>query len=108
MAVKWASTCQEMDTLDLTRDALPELPDRLGKVLSLRSWNKKVVLEPDGRCKQPYCKYTGVCEQDMGTSIMAERENEKAQWKMKKAVRGHEDEVASFMSLLAIKAMEGK
>ena len=106
MALEWASTCQEMGILEDTRAALPELPDRLGKVLNVRNWGKDIILEPDGRCKRPYCKYTGECRQDMSTSCMASRKDKYAPWKMKKAIHGHEEQVEAFMTELANKAME--
>ena len=108
----WYTTSQEMDVLDGSRDRLPELPDRLGKVMNLKSWYKEIILEPDPRCKKPYCKYTETCKQNMSTSCMATREKDDSglwkPWTMKKASRGHEEKLAEYMSLLAIKTMEGK
>lgn len=100
-------TADEMDKLEMARDMVPDLPDRLGKVLNLRNYSKAIMLEPDGRCKRPYCKYTLECKQDMSVSCMADRENKDAMWKMKKAVRGHEEQVEAFISDLAHKALEG-
>jgi hypothetical protein len=104
----WYQTMVEMDRLDLTRDKLPELPNRLGKVMNLKSWYKDIILEPDGRCKKPYCKYTETCKQNMSTSCMASRENVDSPWVMKKAAKGNEEQLAEFMSKLALKKMEGK
>ena len=109
VAVEWASTCQEMDVLDDTRERLPELPERLGKVLNLKNWYKDLILEPDGRCKRPYCKYTETCKQDMSTSCMASRTKEGGMWlpwKTKKAVSGHESLVEEFLTDFAHKEME--
>ena len=104
---KWIDTMFEMDKLQMARDMVPDLPDRLGKVLNLRNYGKAIMLEPDGRCKRPYCKYTFTCGQDMSVSCMADRENKDAMWKMKKASRGHEEQVEAFISDLAHKALEG-
>lgn len=103
----WQETEAAMLVLEDVRRGCPELPERLGKKLTLKNWSKDIILEPDGRCKRPYCKYTDECKQDMSTSCMASRPSKDEQWKMKKAVAGHEEMVAEFMSHLAIKAMEG-
>ena len=97
-----------MDEMECMRDAIPDLPDRLPKVLEVRSWGKKLMLEPDSACKQPYCKYTEVCKQDMGTSCMAERPDDKSPWVLKKAARGYEEMVEEYTTKLAKKAMEAK
>jgi hypothetical protein len=84
----WIETAMQMDGLDAVRRNLPELPDRLGKVLNLRRYGKDIVREPDGRCKRPYCKYTSVCKQNMSTSVWATREKTGGfwePWEVKKA-----------------------
>lgn len=80
-SVDWIATCLEMDRLDEVRRILPALPSRLAKSLNLRRYGKDIVYEPDGRCKKPYCKYTGVCKQDMSTSVWATREKSGGFWK---------------------------
>jgi hypothetical protein len=108
VALEWASTCQEMGTLDDMRDSLPDIPERLGKVLQLRSWEKQIVLEPDGRCKRPYCKYTNVCRQDMSTSCLAERPSKYDPWQRKKAADKYPELLDDFLSKLANDVLEGK
>lgn len=97
---------EEMDRMEAMRDALPDLPPKLGKVLEVRTWGKKLMLEPDSSCRQPYCKYTEVCKPDTGTSCMAEREDANSPWKLKKASRGHEQMVEEYTTKLAKKVME--
>lgn len=107
----WTDTVREMDRLEVARAELPELPPKLGKVLNLKNWYKDIMLEPDGRCKRPYCKYTETCKQDMSTSCMAHREKEGGiwlPWEMKKAIRGHEAEVEDFITAQARKELEAK
>jgi hypothetical protein len=105
----WSATREAMDELDTARASLPDVPPRLGKVLVLRNWSKNIVLEPDSRCRRPYCKYTGICGQDMSTSVLATRTKEGgtySAWTVKKAAHGHEKMLAEFIADYTAKIME--
>lgn len=58
--------------LEDVRYMLPELPEKLGKVLKERNYKKNLVREPDYRCN--YCDYAGTCMPDMSTQVWASRE----------------------------------
>jgi hypothetical protein len=73
----------QMDNLEAMRDKLPELPGQMPKELHVRSYSKKIVLEPDHQCS--YCDYALTCQPDMGKSVWAERDNADAPWTPKKA-----------------------
>lgn len=67
----FASIVPLMDELDAVRDALPDLPPMLPKVLKLTNYGKKVKLVPDYRCG--YCDYAGVsCFPDTGEAVWGE------------------------------------
>lgn len=79
-AVPFAETLGEMDHLTKVRDDAEKLkdedpnenlPPRREKVLKLRSYGKKVMLEPHHNCMR--CDYANTCNPDLSKSLWAEK-----------------------------------
>lgn len=71
--VRTDNLLREMDKLEMVRDLMPDLLDKLPKVLKLRSYKKEIKLEPDYRCG--YCDYRETCKPLEGTETWASRPN---------------------------------
>lgn len=86
----WEEAEPLMDALDEHRSSLPALPDKLPKVLKLRTYGKEVKEEPDFRCS--YCPYQGTCKPDMSVRRMAYLKD--GVWRVTKA--GNIDDLVNF------------
>jgi CRISPR/Cas system-associated exonuclease Cas4 (RecB family) len=73
-----------MDELDDARALALQhnflLISRLNKVLKVRDKGCSIKLEPDSRCRTPYCEYFGTCEPDIKTECWAKRVDEQHPW----------------------------
>lgn len=72
-----------MEELDDCRDDLPNMPERLPKVLKLRNYGRTILLEGDGRCS--YCDYSNICKPDIRQVTYATRESKNSVWKPTKS-----------------------
>lgn len=79
----WEEIDAEMCALDKIREALDifddeSLPPQMQKVLKLRSYGKKIVLEPPWNCG--YCDYSDACQPDMRKSEWANFDKGSGLW----------------------------
>ena len=82
----WEARAMEVvvliDELEDVRYNLPELPDKLDKVITERSYGKTLMHEPPWECN--YCDYSDTCKPNMSKSCWAERGYDDV-WTVKKA-----------------------
>ncbi len=70
-----------MDRLDIMRSEViseEHLPPKMEKVLKLRSYGKKIVLEPPWQCG--WCDYSDVCKPDLRKQDWANFDKETGIW----------------------------
>jgi len=82
----------QMELMDDVRASLPDIPDKLVRVLNIRDYGKTIKEEPDPRCS--YCKYKYACGPDLSKRIWAAKED--GLWGVKKAA--DKSRLAAFAS----------
>lgn len=89
-------TKREMDTIELVRKNLPELPDRLPRVLKERNYKKQIIEECSGLCN--YCDYKGTCKPNESKSTWANRTDTHKPYEATKAA--NPERLAAFVDTI--------